>query len=115
VDTATNCPGVVWDNASTQTPITGKIVKLKEGAASTVTGLTALTWSSDFLLAAAYQDSAPSENSRGTEPVNFCAIQVKAFTAATDTYTFSETSGLNGVSKCTHIVQTALAIGGPAF
>lgn len=74
-----------------------------------------LTFKEDFVLAATYQDSAPESGTRGTEPNNYCDVQMKSFTDASQNYTFSETSGLKGASKCTHFIKTAKGIGAPAF
>ena len=113
--TETECPGVVYLVSTTKTFVSGRVIYPKATPGTLVSGFMTLTFKEDFVLAATYQDSAPASGTRGTEPNNYCDVQIKQFTKSTDTYTFSETSGLKGASKCTHFIKTDKAIGAPAF
>ena len=46
--------------------------RVSNAGAAPAAGNVEYTYSSDFLLAATYQDSAPASGNRATEPSNYC-------------------------------------------
>jgi len=107
----TLCPSAF---ASAGVQMTGRVVIPKWG--TTTTGPTAwvdLTMHSDFLLGSQWQISYSGSGTR--DPTMFCDQVLTTFTAAADTKTLTEMTGLKGYLKCSHIVITPSGQGTPGF